>query len=148
MESTFGRMPTPPAVSSLSSTPSYSQSLAFSRMPCAETDMLPRYETSLLGPCARKLPARPVTVPGPRRASCTKLRPFRGNSATCCALMSWPSEASLRCSSTAAAWLVTVTSVDSEEICSTKSSVRLACTSRTTLLRSWVWKPVIEALRV
>ena len=36
-------------------------------MPCADTDMLPRYDTSLLGPWARKLPARPVTVPVPEQ---------------------------------------------------------------------------------
>ena len=98
-----------------------------------------------MGPWARKLPSRPVTVPGPSRANCTKLRPLSGNSATCWALMSWPRFASLRCNSTAAAWLVTVTSVVSDEICSVKSSVRLACTSSTSLLRSCDWKPLIVA---
>jgi hypothetical protein len=117
-------------------------------MPCADTDMLPRYETSLLGPCAMKLPARPATVPGPSRASCTKLRPFSGNSATCCALINWPSEASERCSATSATWLETVTSVFIEDTCRTKFSVRLSCTSNMTPLLSSVRKPLIETLSV
>ena len=56
-----------PAVSSLLSTPSSRKSLAFSRMPCTESDVLPRIETSVVPLLLKNAPS-PLMAPERQRA--------------------------------------------------------------------------------
>src|ERR1700731_2074289 len=84
-----------PAVSSLLSTPSSSQSVLLAREPPTEREYQPRAEASLLGPPLKKLFGFVSWfVPGVSVASCTKSRPFKGRSSTCCEVITCPSVAS------------------------------------------------------
>ena len=66
--------------------------------------MLPRYDTSLLGPWARKLPARPVTVPGPRQRQLHEVASVQRQLGDLLRVDQLaPSDASLRCSVTVSA---------------------------------------------
>ena len=74
----------PPAVNSLLSLPSSSQSVLWGREPPTESEYVPRVETSLLGPALKKLFGFVSwVVPGVSVANWTKSRPFKGSSATC-----------------------------------------------------------------
>src|ERR1035438_10367612 len=91
-----------PDVSSLLSLPSSSQSVLLAREPPTEREKEPRADASLLGPPLKKLLGLVSCVtPGVSVASWTKSRPFNGRSLTCCAVITWPSVASLVCTSTA-----------------------------------------------
>src|SRR5882762_524486 len=93
MESIEDKIPMPPAVNSLLSLPSRSQSVLFARDPPTERENDPRAETSLLGPPLKKLLGFvSCDVPGVRVASWTKSRPFKGSCATCSEVMTWPSD--------------------------------------------------------
>src|ERR1700693_1707401 len=92
MESIEDKIPIPPAVNSLLSTPSSSQSVLFARDPPTDKENEPRAATSLLAALVKKLLGLVSwVVPGVRVASWTKSRPFRGNCATSCEVMTWPS---------------------------------------------------------
>ncbi len=83
----------PPAVSSLLSTPSRSQSVLLGREPPTDRENDPRAATSLSLPEVKKLPGLVSEVaPAVRVASCTKSRPFNGSCATSCEVMTWPRE--------------------------------------------------------
>src|SRR5882762_8614708 len=84
-------MEMPPAVSSLLSLPSSSQSVLWGRDPPTESEYDPRVDTSLLGPPLKKLFGLvSCVVPGVSVANCTKSRPFRGSSATCSDVITCP----------------------------------------------------------
>src|ERR1700720_1676477 len=122
MESMDERMAMPPAVSSLLSLPSSSQSVLLAREPPTEREKEPRAETSLLGPPLKKLEGLvSATVPGVSVASCTKSRPFKGSCATCCELMTWPRVGSVEVTATPA---VTPTVEETEERLRLKLSSR------------------------
>ena len=91
IDSTEGRIEMAPAVNSLLSIPSSRKSLAFSRIPCTEIDVLPRIETSVVPLLLKNAPS-PFTAPGASVPSWTKLRPLSGRSATCWLLITCPSE--------------------------------------------------------
>src|SRR5580658_797421 len=94
MESIDEKIAIPPAVNSLLSTPSKSQSVEFGRDPPTDREYDPRAATSLLAPVVKKLLGFvSAVVPGVRMASCTKSRPFNGNCATSCEVITWPSVA-------------------------------------------------------
>ena len=85
----------PPDVNSLLSLPSSSQSVLLARDPPTEREKDPRADASLLGPPLKKLFGLvSCEVPGVSVASCTKSRPFKGRSATCCDVITCPSVAS------------------------------------------------------
>src|SRR5277367_6039427 len=87
------KIETPPAVSSLLSTPSSSQSVLLGREPPTDREKEPRAATSLLAAEVKKLLGLVSAVaPAVRVASCTKSRPFNGSCDTCCELMTWPSD--------------------------------------------------------
>src|SRR6202040_1886844 len=92
MSSIEEKVPIPPAVNSLLSTPSSSQSVLLGREPPTDSEKEPRAATSLLAAEVKKLLGFDSAVaPGVRVASWTKSRRFRGNWATSCAVMTWPS---------------------------------------------------------
>ena len=81
----------PPAVSSLLSTPSSSQSVLFGRDPPTDSEKEPRAATSLLAAEVKKLLGLVSAVaPAVSVASCTKSRPFKGSCETSCEVMTWP----------------------------------------------------------
>src|ERR1700720_3349674 len=93
MSSIEEKIPIPPAVSSLLSTPSRSQSVALGREPPTDNEKEPRAATSLLAALVKKLLGFvSCVVPGVRLASWTKSRPFSGSCATCSAVITCPSE--------------------------------------------------------
>src|SRR5271154_735504 len=93
MSSIEEKVPIPPAVNSLLSTPSRIQSVLLGREPPTDSEKDPRAATSLLAADVKKLLGFVSAVaPGVREASWTKSRPFRGSCAACCALMTWPRE--------------------------------------------------------
>src|SRR5215472_7585600 len=141
MESMFDRMEMPPAVNSLLSTPSMSQSVALGREPPTDREKGPRAATSLLGAEVKKLLGFvSAAVPGASVASCTKSRPFKGNSATCCELITCPSEGFEVSIATSEAVTSTVElTVDGD---SEKSNSRCSSTCNFTSLLSVAWKPL------
>src|ERR1700724_1315770 len=111
----------PPAVNSLLSLPSSSQSVLLGREPPTERENDPRADTSLLAPPLKKLLVLvSCVVPGVSVASCTKSRPFKGSCVTCCAVMTCPREELL--ASTVTAEPDTSTWVETEEGASEKFS--------------------------
>ena len=75
-----GKVPIPPAVNSLLSTPSSSQSVLFGREPPTDREKEPRAATSLLAAEVKKLLGLVSAVaPEVRVASWTKSRPFKGS---------------------------------------------------------------------
>src|SRR5258708_27450139 len=83
----------PPAVNSLLSTPSSTQSVLLGREPPTDSEKEPRAATSLLAAEVKKLLGFDSAVaPGVRVASWTKSRPFKGSCATCSEVMTWPSD--------------------------------------------------------
>src|ERR1022692_5294644 len=96
MESIEDRIEIAPDVSSLLSLPSSSQSVLLAREPPTEREKDPRADASLLGPPLQQLFGLvSVVVPGVSVASCTKSRPFKGRSATCCDVITCPSVATV-----------------------------------------------------
>src|SRR5580658_6089419 len=92
MESIDEKIPMPPAVNSLLSTPSSSQSVLFGREPPTEREKDPRVATSLDAAEVKKLLGLVSAVaPAVRVANWTKSRPFNGSSATCWDVITWPS---------------------------------------------------------
>src|SRR5579872_558735 len=92
MESIEERIEIAPAVSSLLSLPSSSQSVLLARDPPTDKENEPRADASLLGPALKKLLGFvSCDVPGVNVASCTKSRPFSGKSETCCVVITCPS---------------------------------------------------------
>src|SRR5579872_3201601 len=95
MESIEDRIEMAPAVNSLLSVPSSSQSVLLARDPPTDREKDPRADASLLGPPLKKLFGFvSCEVPGVSVASCTKSRPFKGRSVTCWLVITWPSVAS------------------------------------------------------
>src|SRR5271168_1924060 len=87
------KTPIPPAVSSLLSTPSRSQSVLLGREPPTDREKEPRAATSLSALELKKLLGLVSAVaPAVSKASWTKLRPFKGSCDTCCEVMTWPRE--------------------------------------------------------
>src|SRR5713101_1479178 len=104
MESMEDKIPMPPAVNSLLSLPSNSQSVLLARDPPTERENDPRADTSLLGPPLKKLLGFVSwDVPGVRVASWTKSRPLRGSCVTCSEVMTWPSDGLVTSTETASA---------------------------------------------
>src|SRR5277367_5455954 len=100
-----------PEVSSLLSTPSNSQSVLLARDPPTDSEKDPRADASLLGPPLKKLFGLvSCATPGVSVASCTKSRPFRGRSATCWLVITWPKVAS-------AVWIATAVALTSTLVC-------------------------------
>src|SRR5580704_8960195 len=110
MSSIDEKVPMPPAVNSLLSTPSRIQSVLLGREPPTESEKEPRAATSLAEEEElKKLPGFVSAVaPGARVASWTKSRPFRGSCATSCAVMTWPREGLVVSTATADALTSTV----------------------------------------
>ena len=116
-------MAIPPAVNSLLSLPSSSQSVLLAREPPTEREKEPRAETSELGPPLKKLVGLvSCVVPGVSVASCTKSRPFKGNWATSWEVMTWPRVGFVVATATASATTSTVE--ETEAGFSEKSSSR------------------------
>src|SRR5271163_4545405 len=93
MSSIEEKIAIPPAVSSLLSTLSSSQSVLLGREPPTDREKEPRAATSLLAAEVKKLLGFVSAVaPAVSVASCTKSRPFKGSCDTCCELMTWPRE--------------------------------------------------------
>src|ERR1700676_4684137 len=91
MSSIEEKVPIPPAVISLLSTPSSNQSVLLGREPPTDSEKEPRAATSLLAAEVKKLLGFDSAVaPGVRVASWTKSRPFRGSCETSWALMTEP----------------------------------------------------------
>src|SRR6202789_1988593 len=117
------KMARPPAVNSLLSTPSSSQSVALGREPPTDREKGPRAATSLLAAEVKKLLGLVSAVaPEVRVASCTKSRPFKGSCDTSCEVMTWPSDE--LADSTATASPETATVVTTVAGTSAKSSSR------------------------
>ena len=133
--------PIPPAVSSLLSTPSSSQSVLFGLEPPTDNENDPRAATSLSLPWVKKLLGLVSAVaPAVSVASCTKSRPFSGSCATSCDVITWPREGLAVSTATAAPDTVTV--VTTVAGVSVKSSSRASSTCSTRSLVSVLWKPV------
>src|SRR5260370_28559822 len=132
------KIPSPPAVNSLLSTPSRIQSVLFGRDPPTERENEPRAATSLVAELwLKKLPVFvSEVVPGVRVASCTKSRPLRGSCATCSEVITWPSEGFVV--STATSVALTSTCEDTVAGDRLKSSSRCSSIYRRTSLRSTV----------
>ena len=140
MSSMDEKIPIPPAVNSLLSTPSRSQSVALGREPPTDKEKDPRAATSLLAALVKKLLGFVSCVaPGVRLASCTKSRPFKGSCATCSAVMTCPREGFVVSTATASA--DTSTWEESEEGESVKFSSRASSTCRRESLVSAGRKP-------
>src|SRR4051812_3995988 len=113
MASIEGRIAIPPPVNSLLSTLSNNQSVLCGREPPTESEYEPRVETSLLGPPLKKLLGFvSCTVPGVSVANCTKSRPFKGKSATCCDVITCPRVGLVVCTATSVALTSTVEDTD------------------------------------
>src|SRR5260370_13255117 len=98
MSSMDEKVPIPPAVNSLLSTPSNIQSVLFGRDPPTGNENDPRAATSLAAPLVKKLLGfDSALAPGLSEASCTKSRPLRGSCATGCQLIT-PQRDALVCS--------------------------------------------------
>src|ERR1700681_2412282 len=135
MSSIEEKVPIPPAVNSLLSTPSSNQSVLLGREPPTDSEKEPRAATSLLAAEVKKLLGFDSAVaPGVRVASWTKLPPFKGNWATSCAVMTWPS-AELAVS-TATSEATTSTEVFTEDGDRAKSNSRCSFTCSFTSLVS------------
>src|SRR4029077_18472853 len=135
MESMEDKIPMPPAVNSLLSTPSSSQSVLFARDPPTDKEKEPRAATSLLAALVKKLLGLVSWVePVVSMASWTKSRPFKGNCATSCAVMTWPSAGLAVSTSTSEA--TTYTIVVTEEGDKAKSNSRCSSTCSFTSLVS------------
>src|SRR5271154_90719 len=130
MSSMEEKVPIPPAVSSLLSTPSSSQSVLFGRDPPTDSENDPRAATSLAAEVElKKLPGLVSAVaPDVSVASCTKSRPFNGSWDTSCEVITCPNEGLVV--STATADAVTSTVVVADEGDSVKSSSRDSSTCR------------------
>src|SRR5580704_12648390 len=137
MSSIEEKVPIPPAVNSLLSVPSRSQSVLFGREPPTDREKEPRAATSLLAAEVKKLLGFDSAVaPGVRVASCTKSRPFRGSCETSCAVMTWPREGLLVSTATEDALTSTVEeTVDGESV---KFNSRASSTCRRRSLLSTV----------
>src|SRR5208283_5345345 len=141
MESMEDNIPIPPAVSSLLPVPSSNQSVLFAREPPTESENELRAATSLLAPLVKKLLGFvSAVVPGVSVASCTKSRPFNGNCATCCEVMTWPSEGLVV--STATSEATTSTDVLTDAGDKAKSSSRCSSTCSFTSFISTAWNPL------
>jgi hypothetical protein len=92
-----------------------------------ESEKEPRADASLLGPPLKKLLGLvSCVVPGVSVASWTKSRPFKGRSATCWLVITWPRVASAVCTATGVAETSTlVCTVEGESL---KSSSRCSST--------------------
>src|ERR1700719_2824744 len=110
MSSMEEKVPIPPAVSSLLSTPSRSQSVLLGREPPTDREKVPRAATSLAAELElKKLPRLVSAVAAEVRvASCTKSRPLRGSCATSWEVMTWPREGLVVSTATAEALTSTV----------------------------------------
>src|SRR5260221_6840237 len=140
MESIEDKMPMPPAVSSLLSLPSRSQSVLFAREPPTDSEDDPRADTSLLAePLKKLLELVSCVVPGVRVASWTKSRPFKGSCATCSEVMTCPREGLVV--STDTAFAVTSTCEETVEGERLKFSSRASSTCRRKSLVSAARKP-------
>src|SRR5260370_15101719 len=140
-------MEMPPAVNSLLSTPSINQSVLLAREPPTESENEPRAATSLLAAAVKKLLGLvSCVVPGVNVASCTKSRPFSGNCATCCEVMTWPSEGLLVSTATSEATTSTELLTDVGE--RVKSSSRCSSTCSFTSLLSAGWNPLYSTRTV
>src|SRR6266849_10932892 len=140
MESIEDKIPIPPAVNSLLSLPSNSQSVLLARDPPTERENDPRADTSLLGPPLKKLLGFVSwDVPGVRVASWTKSRPLRGSCVTCSAVMTWPREGFVASTATAVAETSTVEETEAGEREKSSSRDSSICSRRS--LASAGWKP-------
>src|SRR5271165_7481517 len=130
MSSMEEKVPIPPAVNSLLSTPSRSQSVLLGREPPTDRENEPRAATSLAAELElKKLPGLVSEVaPEVRVASCTKSRPFKGSWVTSCEVITWPREG--LAVSTATAVAETSTVVDCEVGDRVKSNSRASSTCR------------------
>src|ERR1700675_2971530 len=109
MSSMEEKVPIPPAVSSLLSTPSRSQSVLLGREPPTDKEKEPRAATSLLAAEVKKLLELVSEVaPEVRVASWTKSRPLRGSWDTSWEVMTWPREGLVVSTATAEALTSTV----------------------------------------
>ena len=109
--------------------------MLLARDPPTESENDPRADASLLGPPLKKLFGLvSVVVPGVSVASCTKSRPFKGRSFTCCDVITCPSVASAVCTPT----IVAETSTFSFTVASAslKSNSRRSSTCNWTPLAS------------
>ncbi len=102
-----------------------------SREPPTESENDPRVEASLLAAPLKKLTGLvDAVVPGVSVASCTKLRPFNGRSATCSAVMTCPRVGFAV--STATSVALTSTLEDTDAGTSPKSTSRCSSTCNRT----------------
>src|SRR5580693_4558553 len=116
MSSIEEKVPIPPAVNSLLSTPSKIQSVLLGRDPPPDSEKEPRAATSLLAAEVKKLLGFASAVaPGVSVASWTKSRPLRGSCDTSWAVMTWPSEGLVVSTATADALTSTVEATEDGE---------------------------------
>src|ERR1700759_334975 len=148
MSSMEEKVPIPPAVNSLLSTPSRSQSVLLGREPPTDRENEPRAATSLAEELElKKLPGLVSAVaPEVRVASCTKSQPLSGSWATSCEVMTWPREGLVVSTATASA--ETSTEVATEVGDKVKSSSRDSSTCRRRSLETAAAKPVNSTRKV
>src|SRR5258708_5963601 len=127
MASIEDKIPRPPAVSSLLSLPSRSQSVLLGREPPTESENHPRAEASPVGAPLKKLLGLVfLVVPGGQVASWTESPPFKGRCVTCSEVMTCPREGLVV--STATALADTSTCVETAEGERVKFSSRASST--------------------
>src|SRR6516225_2542643 len=136
-----------PAVSSLLSLLSSSQSVLCTRDPPTDNENVPRADTSLLAPPLKKLFGFvSCVVPGVSVASCTKSRPFKGNCATCSDVITCPRVALVVCTATSVAVTSTVEVTDAG--LSEKSTSRCSSTCNRKSFCSLGWNPCASTCTV
>src|SRR5580700_3464052 len=137
MSSIEEKVPIPPAVNSLLSTPSRIQSVLLGREPPTDSEKEPRAATSLLAAEVKKLFGFDSAVaPGVRVANWTKSRPLRGSCDTSWAVMTWPRDGLVVSTATADALTSTVEATEDGE--SVKFNSRASSTCRRRSLFSTV----------